>query len=193
MQHDTHIDHIDPSWAEGRDYMLVCGLDVVYNMCERDPYLNRSKSNRFLPWRNSHDEIGTDPVEQGDLCLFLDPDTNEWVLEEFMGTWWVEKSGRYAGCNNRIDTDETRAKKSASSLGKPKSAKHRANIAKAKKGVKRPPMTEDHKRKISQAGKGSRRSDEAKRKMSEGQTLRHARNRCRRMSFSDPQMPNFED
>ena len=94
---NTHIDHIDPSWEEGRDYQLVCGLDVVYNMEERDASLNIRKSNRFLPWRWCRDEIGEVPVNPGDLCLFLDPDTNEWVLEEFMGTWWYKKTNKTMG------------------------------------------------------------------------------------------------
>ena len=95
-----HLDHIDPVWTKGRDYQLVCGLDGRHgphglaNMRERDPLLNISKSNRFLPYRVCADEIGVVPVEQGDLCLFLDPDAGEWVLEEFMGTWWWEQSAR---------------------------------------------------------------------------------------------------
>ena len=35
VRRDWHIDHVDPKWAEGREYQLVCGLDVVYNMAER--------------------------------------------------------------------------------------------------------------------------------------------------------------
>ena len=91
-RNNIEMDHIDPKWAEGRDYQVICGLDVVYNMAERDSSLNQSKNNRFLPWRNTRDEMGCEPVEQGDLCLFLDPVTNEWVLEEFLGKWWFEKS-----------------------------------------------------------------------------------------------------
>lgn len=100
----TDIDHIDPSWAEGRDYMTICGLEVVFNMAERERRLNSQKSNRFLPWRNTRDELGTNPVEQGDLCLFLDPDTNEWVLEEFLGTWWFEKS-KNSDCRANVVVD----------------------------------------------------------------------------------------
>lgn len=91
------LDHTDPKWKEGRDYQKVCGLDNSFNFVERDPAFNTSKSNRFLPWRNIEDEIGTTPINKGDLCLFLDPDTNEWVLEEFLGDWWFEKSARTAG------------------------------------------------------------------------------------------------
>lgn len=86
------LDHIDPKWEEGRDYLLICGRNTSSNFCMRDRSLNSSKSNRFLPWRVSIDEVGCVPVEQGDLCLFLDPDTGEWVLEEFLGKWWFEKT-----------------------------------------------------------------------------------------------------
>jgi hypothetical protein len=91
------IDHTDPKWEKGRDYQLICGLNNHFNFSERDPKFNTSKSNRFLPWRLSSNEIGCVPINQGDLCLFLDPDTNEWVLEEFLGKWWFEKSSRTAG------------------------------------------------------------------------------------------------
>lgn len=85
-------DHIDPTWEKGRDYQLVCGLDRRVNWFTRDRSLNSKKSNRFLPYRVSHDEIGCVPINPGDLCLFLDPDSNEWVLEEFLGLWWMEKT-----------------------------------------------------------------------------------------------------
>ena len=91
------IDHIDPQWREGRDYQLVCGLNTPLNYCERESKFNTAKTNRFLPWRVALDEIGTVPVNQGDLCLFLDPDTNTWVLEEFLGEWWFTKTKHFAG------------------------------------------------------------------------------------------------
>ncbi len=88
------IDHIDPKWKRGRDYQLVCGLNVPLNLEEREESVNKSKNNRFLPWRVAKDEIGTIPVNPGDLCLFLvgaDIEKNipgEWVLMEFMGEEW---------------------------------------------------------------------------------------------------------
>jgi len=90
----THEDHIDPRWEEGRDYQLVCGLNDPANLCKRDPDFNVSKNNRFLPWRVAKDEIGTVPVNPGDLCLFLigadigRDIPGEWVLLEFMGEEW---------------------------------------------------------------------------------------------------------
>jgi hypothetical protein len=89
---DWDVDHLDPRWKEGRDYQLVCGLNCLRNLNELDRSFNVTKSNRFLPWRWSRGEIGVVPQEFGDLCLFLDPDTNEWVLEEFLGEWWFEKT-----------------------------------------------------------------------------------------------------
>lgn len=114
------IDHTDPLWKKGRDYQLVCGLDArhgphgVLNLCERDATLNTQKQNAFLPYRVCSEEIGVVPVEQGDLCLFLDPDTNEWVLEEFMGTWWFEKSRRSMGrCRKSLETRQNSAARMA--------------------------------------------------------------------------------
>lgn len=106
----SEIDHIDPKWEEGRDYQLVCGLNVVYNMCERDPSINRSKGNRFIPWRWSRDDMGEKPVEQGDLCLFLDYNTQQWVLEEFMGAWWWEQSLLWGYSNTKPCSNETKKK-----------------------------------------------------------------------------------
>jgi hypothetical protein len=92
------IDHIDPRWEEGRDYQLVCGFEKdPKNLREEDSSRNKSKSNRFLPWRWSREDLGTVPEEPGDLALFLDPDTDEWVLEEFMGEWWFEKTRKLCG------------------------------------------------------------------------------------------------
>ena len=92
-----HIDHIDPRWEEGRDYQLVCGLNTPLNYCERDPDFNVSKNNRFLPWRVAEGEIGSVPVNKGDLCQFLDLLSGEWVLEEFLGDWWFAQTHTVCG------------------------------------------------------------------------------------------------
>jgi hypothetical protein len=92
-----HIDHIDPHWEEGRDYQLVCGFDIDSNFCERDPAINIFKNNKFLPWHVALDEIGSVPVNKGDLCQFLDSVTGEWVLEEFMGDWWFAQTHTLCG------------------------------------------------------------------------------------------------
>ena len=94
-----HKDHIDPHWEEGRNYQLVCGLDTPLNFCERDPDFNVSKNNRFLPWRVAKDELGCVPVEQGDLCQFLDLNTGEWVLEEFLGESWFAQTKSLCGAS----------------------------------------------------------------------------------------------
>ena len=85
---DFDIDHIDPRWEDGRDYQLVCGLDCALNYREEEPSKNTSKSNRFLPWRWSRDEIGVVPEEHGDLAQFLV--NGEWVLLEFLSDEWFE-------------------------------------------------------------------------------------------------------
>lgn len=120
----TDTDHTDPKWEEGRDYQLVCGLDNEFNLCERDPFINCSKSNRFLPWRNVSDEVGGDPQNPGDFCLFLDPDTNEWVFEEFMGTWWFEKTR--PTCGNVRSYQNGRRN---SQLGVPRTERDKRNIS----------------------------------------------------------------
>ena len=92
-------DHIDPDYPEGcdRPYQMVCGLTNPFNLIERNPSLNRSKSNRFLPWRVAQNELGSVPVNPGDLCQFLNRETGEWVLEEFMGEWWFEQTKDLCG------------------------------------------------------------------------------------------------
>ncbi len=205
----TDIDHIDPKWETGRDYQLVCGLNDLHNYCERDPSLNNTKSNCFLPWRWCRDEIGEVPIEQGDLCLFLDPDTNEWVLEEFLGKWWFEKSKGTSHRTNR--SEESRRKLSEKMKNRTFTEEHRRNLSIAGKGKPRPQeqrqkisqtlmgrkVPEDVKQKISETHRGAPLSDHHRQKIREGALRRYAlaraRKRCRSMSLSDPQMPNFED
>ena len=92
-------DHIDPDYPEGcdRPYQMVCGFTNEFNLIERDRSLNSSKSNRFLPWRVAQGELGSVPVNPGDLCQFLNRATGEWVLEEFMGDWWFEQTRDLCG------------------------------------------------------------------------------------------------
>ena len=96
---DLHWDHIDPDYPKTADrpYQLICGFTNEINLIERSCSINSSKSNRFLPWRVSYDEVGSVPVNPGDLCQFLDLDSGEWVLEEFMGTWWFERTLKLCG------------------------------------------------------------------------------------------------
>ena len=92
-------DHIDPNYPEGcdRPYQMVCGFTNDFNFVEREHSLNVSKSNRFIPWRVAKDEIGSVPVNPGDICQFLDKATDEWVLEEFMGEWWFQQTSSLCG------------------------------------------------------------------------------------------------
>jgi len=93
MSTSSHeLDHIDPVWKEGREYQLVCGSDLPCNIVRRTNSENARKNNRFLPWRVSYTDLGGIPVNPGDLCQFLDPETEEWVLEEFLGEWWFSKT-----------------------------------------------------------------------------------------------------
>ena len=103
-------DHIDPDYPEGceRPYQMVCGLTNSFNLIIRDQSTNSSKGNRFLPWRVAKDEIGSAPVNPGDLCQFLYRATGEWVLEEFMGSWWFEQTRdlcgqHYAGSRTKAE------------------------------------------------------------------------------------------
>ena len=104
-------DHIDPDYPEGSDrpYQLVCGLTNPFNLIIRDQSTNSSKSNRFLPWRVAQDEIGSVPVNFGDLCQFLNRSTGEWVLEEFMGDWYREQTRDL--CGNHVAGSTTRDQK----------------------------------------------------------------------------------
>jgi hypothetical protein len=112
------LDHVDPRWKEGRDYQLVCGLECSLNLLEREQTLNRQKSNRFLPWHVAPDEIGSVPINPGDLCQFLNQETGEWILEEFMGDWWFAQTktlcGSYAGNIGRKHSDESKKLRSES-------------------------------------------------------------------------------
>lgn len=132
----------------------MCGFEKdPKNLREEYSWRNGSKSNRFLPWRWNREELGVVPEEPGDLALFLDPDTNEWVLEEFMGEWWYEKTwktcgpyfgtitGGYVGpLRGRFGTEHpkygvveseyTRKKKSEASKGKPKKEEHKEKLRK---------------------------------------------------------------
>jgi hypothetical protein len=92
-------DHVDPDYPQGcdRPYQLVCGFTNEFNLVEREHSLNASKSNRFLPWRVAKGEVGSVPVNPGDICQFLDRATGEWVLEEFMGSWWFEQTRDLCG------------------------------------------------------------------------------------------------
>ena len=92
---DFDIDHIDPRWEDGRDYQLICGLDCPLNYREEEPGKNSAKSNRFLPWRWSRDEIGMVPEEYGDLTQFLVD--GEWVLMEFLSGEWFEATKTTCG------------------------------------------------------------------------------------------------
>jgi hypothetical protein len=177
------IDHTDPKWTEGRDYQLVCGLDTPLNLTSRERSLNISKNNRFLPWRVCSDEIGSEPVEKGDLCLFLDPDTSEWVLEKFLGTWWFEKSKRFcAACNSSLQFSERQKKLWADSVYKKNQSISLKGKAGAKPGISKGPRPD-----VSERNKELAKSGERTKSMKRF----HERKKLSRMSKTDPLCPDF--
>ena len=189
----NEIDHIDPKWGEGRDYMLVCGLNVACNYAEREWQVNASKGNRFLTWRNAREEIGVDPVDPGDLCLFLDPDTNEWVLEEFMGVWWFEKSFRYSsGHNSRgwRQTKEGRERISRAGRGRKMNKQQRLALIRELRGRTHSEETKD---KMSKASKGKPKSEEHKLSLQKSRAKREVKKRLRMIARVDPLTADFED
>jgi hypothetical protein len=203
MRNPIEIDHIEPRWREGRDYQLVCGFETCsLNFCERAKEENVRKSNNFLPWRVCIDELGTVPVEHGDLCLFLDPDTNEWVLEEFLGTWWYEKSMRFG----------SRSQPKPSLQGRKHAPERIENMRIAqRKRFDEQPVTDETREKIKQAAltkkkpskesrkrqgeslRGHKRSPETLKRMKLAALKRWQRKKIRSMSVSNYELPDFED
>ena len=106
-------DHIDPRYEGDRPYQLVCGFNAEVNRIWIDTFDNKSKSNRFLPWRVCEGEIGSVPRIKGDFCQFLDPDNGEWVLEEFLGDWWFAKTKTQCGpsAGGKLHVESGHAKK----------------------------------------------------------------------------------
>lgn len=142
------VDHIDPEWKEGRDYQLVCGLDEPCNREVREISFNTKKGNRFLPWRYCPEELGKVPQEPGDWCQFLDPDSGEWVLAEFLGDWWHDKTHRYDARRQprgpRPDLS-ARNRLNNPAKGRVLTAEHKANLSRSLSGV---PKTETAKAKM---------------------------------------------
>jgi hypothetical protein len=85
---DNSEDHLEPVWKEGREYQLVCGLDIPLNKRLEATGFNSRKSNRFLPWRTFG--VCPPPSEPGDLCWFLNPDTERWEFIPWLGDRWFE-------------------------------------------------------------------------------------------------------
>jgi len=156
----NHIDHIDPKWKDGRDYQLVCGLNVALNYNELDPTLNRIKSNRFLPYR------GSAPVEPGEFHWFLNPHTQEWSWQEFCGSWWMEMTQpTYGQTQPKTVTESDRKRRSASAHA----------LCAYNTGKKRGAHCSDAKSRISKGLTGIKRSEETKAKMAEAQRRRWAK------------------
>jgi hypothetical protein len=95
MDKDTlSIDHIDPRWAEGRDYQLICGLECEDNLLLCPLSYNATKQNKFVPYRI---EALPAPRQFGDVGEFLID--GEWVVCEFGGDEWHAEA-RAIGCGS---------------------------------------------------------------------------------------------
>jgi hypothetical protein len=82
------IEHFDP-----QKHSLVCGLDVKLNLSVVEESYNKSKTNRFVPYRVCDYSA---PQFFGEIGEFLIKD--EWVVCEFGGPEWWEESNRL-GCS----------------------------------------------------------------------------------------------
>ena len=168
MSKRTEIDHIDPRWEEGRDYQLVCGLDVAANFCERPWKANNSKSNRFLPYR------GSAPVDPGEFHWFLNLETGEWEWQEFLGTWWFEQTrslcgpaemGRRAAAG-WLRSPEVVAKQAASLKNRVFTEEHRAKLSEARsKALKERSHLKEQAAANGRKNKGRKHTDAAKEKI----------------------------
>ena len=80
----VNLEHIDP-----RKSKFVCGLKNDYNEIIADESYNKSKNNRFVPYRVCDYPA---PVTFGDVGEFLID--GEWVICEFGGPKWQAESNR---------------------------------------------------------------------------------------------------
>lgn len=80
----VNLEHIDP-----RKSKFVCGLKNDYNEIIADESYNKSKNNRFVPYRVCDYPA---PVTYGGIGEFLIEE--EWVVCEFGGSKWQAESNR---------------------------------------------------------------------------------------------------
>lgn len=80
----VNLEHIDP-----RKSKFVCGLKNDYNEIIADESYNKSKNNRFVPYRVCDYPA---PVTYGDIGEFLIGE--EWVVRRFGGPEWQAESNR---------------------------------------------------------------------------------------------------
>lgn len=78
------VEHIDP-----RKHKLICGLKNEFNEILADSTYNKSKNNRFVPYRVCEHPA---PVNFGDVCEFLIEGC--WMLCIFGGTEWCQEANR---------------------------------------------------------------------------------------------------
>jgi len=101
------------------------------------------------------------------------------ALERRLIRWWGRKdldtgilhnlTDGGDGRSNMVVSDETKHKIAKSRIGKlsPHSAETKAKISESKKGRPSKPFSEEHRRKLSESGKGRKFSEEHRRKISE--------------------------
>ena len=78
------LEHIDPV-----KHSLICGLSNDFNEVTADLTYNKSKNNRFVPYRVKEYPA---PVTFGDICEFLIK--GEWTVCEFGGKLWSKECRR---------------------------------------------------------------------------------------------------
>ena len=79
----VNLEHIDPKKSK-----FVSGLENEYNEIIADESYNKSKNNRFVPYRVCDYPA---PVTFGDVGEFLIE--GEWVVCKFGGPeWWAESN-----------------------------------------------------------------------------------------------------
>ena len=104
----VNLEHIDPKKSK-----FVSGLENDYNEIIADESYNKSKNNRFVPYRICKYPA---PVTFGDVGEFLIE--GEWVVCEFGGPeWWAE--------SNRIGNAQVEAGRIGSRSGKNLSSEDR--------------------------------------------------------------------
>lgn len=88
------IDHLDPTLSN-----YICGLDQVNNLRIIELWLNKIKSNAFVPYKLTGNELP--PSEEGQTCCFLI--NGEWVWTDFCGDLWWREATRlgYSRTNRR--------------------------------------------------------------------------------------------
>lgn len=143
-------------------------------------YVGKGRDER---WKSKHHGVEVPPADR--VIFPVTQTTEEWA--HFMEMELIDLYGRLndgtgilenwtdggEGLNGYKHSKVTRRKISEVQKGKILSEEHKRKLSEAGKGVPKPPRTEEHKRKIGESKKGNQyckgqtRSEESRRKMSE--------------------------